>query len=130
MVADLLADIIDYLAEEGIVRGEGIDAFKDTAPDTPNTLVAVYEYQGGPPALHTNVAQRSIQIVARHKKQSEARAKAQAIYNALSPSATIMSLTTDRWCIVFPKQAPFKIKVDSEQRSYYGFNIGITTYTD
>lgn len=123
-------DIVTFLTEEGLVAGDGIDTFRDVAPETPDTLIAVYEYQSGPPAIHEPVAQRSIQILARAKSATTAKAKALEIFNAFSPSAKIMTITDERWCIAYPRQTPFKIKIDSEDRIYYGFNLGITTYTD
>lgn len=127
-MADLLQDIIDYLTETEVITG--IDTFKDTTPATPDTLVAVYEYLGGPPPMHADVAQRSVQIVVRNKRPTLAREKALEIYNVLNSPDKYLDITETRWSLVHLRNTPIKIKVDDANRHYYGFNVGITTYTD
>ena len=129
-MADLLEDIVEYLKVNGLVQGDGIDAFRDVAPDLPDNAVIIYEYSGGATVLHEEAVHRSLQIVARSKSATQAKLKARAIFNVLSPLDQFKKLNVQRWCQLYPRQTPFRIKLDGNNRIYYGFNIGVTTYKD
>ena len=127
---DLLLDIVTYLTNAEVVQGDGVDIFRDFSPEEPDDIVIVYEYSGDPTALHETAVHRSLQIVARSKSAVTARTKATTIFNLLSPESRYKNLTEERWCQLYPRQTPFKIKTDGNNRHYYGFNLGITTYRD
>lgn len=130
MTTDLLKDIVQYLVTSGISVGDGIDAFRDFTPDTPDSVIIIYEYGGTPEVPQIAGIERSIQISTRDKSASNAKQKAWDIYKALSTEDRVLNLTVDRWCMLYPRQTPFKIKVDNSERVYYGFNVGITSYID
>ncbi len=128
---DLLLDIIEYLVEEGVLEGDGVDAFRDFAPDSPDDVTIIYEYQGDPQALHEDTAvHRSLQIVSRSKQPTTAKVKANEIHAFLSPPGRYKKLNENRWCQLYPRQTPFKIKTDDNGRVYYGYNFGVTSYKD
>ena len=119
-MADLRLDIITYLTDEGVVAGDGVDAFRDIAPEAPDDVVAVYEYTGGAPNINEDVAQRSIQITARSASATTARNKALEIYNTFTPAGKRIDLTATRWCVSFPRHTPRRIKSDSNNDFHEG----------
>lgn len=128
-MTDLLTDLITYFAQQGVVQGDGIDAFRDTAPDSPDSMVVIYEYVGSPIAGDTDAAERSLQIVARAHSATEAKLKAREIHKLIRVQG-LLQVTAERWVQIIERQLPFKIKVDSNGRVYYGFNVGVITYKD
>lgn len=129
-MANLLEDIVSFYTELGLVTALGIDAFVDTMPETPNTCIAVNEYPGGSQPSYADIAVRLVQIVCRDKSAESAREQALDLYNSIVPYAQRQDLTDTRWSLVSPKQTPFKMKVDSQGRTYYAFNLEITTFVD
>ena len=129
-MANLMLDVVTYLTSNAVVTGDGVDAFRDFAPESPDDAVIVYEYASGTPIVHDTAAQRSLQIVARSLSADTARAKALEIYSLFQPNGDKVSLTYDRWALCAPKQTPFKVKIDEQRRLYYGFNMSVVTYND
>lgn len=127
MANPLLLDIVTFLADNGVVQGDGVDAFRDFTPEAPDSLVALHEYKGDPAVAYDPNVHRSVQITARDKDADVARQKALRIYKLLTSDNLIVQFTPDRWGQVYLRQAPFKIGQDDNDRVTYGFNIGITT---
>ena len=127
-MADLLDDLETYFTSLNIVTPGTI--FKDTLPDLPDSAIAIYCYSGYSSLPQIAGVNYSIQIVVRDKSATVAKSKAKELYNALLTEDGILYLTPERWSLVFPRQVPFKIKVDTKERIYYGFNADITTYAD
>jgi len=126
-MADLLADIQAYFTAAGLVDGA---FFLDASQDTPDKAITVYEYTGETGIPQVASVLRSVQVVARDKAANAARVKANSLYKALQTEDGILQLTAERWCMISLRQPPFKMKVDSAGRTYYCFNVGITTYED
>jgi hypothetical protein len=129
-MANLLEDIVSFYIAESLVTGYGVDAFADTMPESPDACVAVYEYLGLPPSPDADISTRSIQICVRNKSANQARKNAVDLYNSINPTEQRQDLTITRWALVAPKQVPFKLKVDTQGRTYYAFNLEVTTYAD
>lgn len=127
MANPLLLDIVAFLADNGIVQGDGVDAFRDFTPEAPDSLVALHEYKGDPAVFYDPNVNRSVQITVRDKNADVARQKALDIYKLLTSDNLIVQFTPDRWGQVHLRQTPFKIGQDNNDRVIYGFNIGITT---
>lgn len=127
MANPLLLDIVTFLADNGVVHGDGVDAFRDFTPEAPDSLVALHEYKGDPAVAYDPNVHRSVQITARDKDADVARQKALRIYKLLTSDNLIVQFTPDRWGQVYLRQPPFKIGQDDNDRVTYGFNIGITT---
>lgn len=127
MANPLLLDIVTFLADNGIVQGDGVDAFRDFMPEAPDSLVALHEYKGDPAVAYDPNVHRSVQVTARDKDADVARQKALKIYKLLTSDNLIVQFTPDRWGQVYLRQPPFKIGQDDNDRVTYGFNIGITT---
>lgn len=127
MANPLLLDIITFLADNGVVQGDGVDAFRDFTPEAPDSLVALHEYKGDPAVAYDPNVHRSVQVTARDKDADVARQKALKIYKLLTSDNLIVQFTPDRWGQVYLRQPPFKIGQDDNDRVTYGFNIGITT---
>jgi len=60
-MANLLLDIVNYLIAQGKVT---TDAFRDSMPDKPDSLVSLYE-SSGVPARICDAENRSVQIQVR-----------------------------------------------------------------
>lgn len=127
MTNPLLLDIVTFLADNSVVQGDGIDAFRDFTPEAPDSLVALHEYKGDPAVAYDPNVHRSVQVTARDKDADVARQKALKIYKLLTSDNLIVQFTPDRWGQVYLRQPPFKIGQDDNDRVTYGFNIGITT---
>lgn len=127
MANPLLLDIVTFLTENGIVQGDGVDAFRDFTPEAPDSLVALHEYKGDPAVAYDPNVHRSVQITARDKDADVARQKTLKIYKLLTSDNLIVQFTPDRWGQVYLRQPPYKIGQDNNDRVTYGFNIGITT---
>ena len=127
MANPLLLDIVTFLADNKIVQGDGVDAFRDFTPEAPDSLVALHEYKGDPAVSYDPNVNRSVQVTVRDKDADVARQKALDIYKLLTSDNLIVQFTPDRWGQVYLRQPPFKIGQDNNDRVTYGFNIGITT---
>lgn len=127
MANPLLLDIVTFLADNKIVQGDGVDAFRDFTPEAPDFLVALHEYKGDPAVFYDPNVNRSVQVTVRDKDADVARQKALDIYKLLTSDNLIVQFTPDRWGQVHLRQPPFKIGQDNNDRVTYGFNIGVTT---
>jgi hypothetical protein len=137
MMNPLLYDLVLYLQSKGLVQEDGVDVFRDYAPDQPEEIVVLGEYSGdslasagyGTIAVPTNLSHRSIQVLARSMDADKARDKAQAIFKAFLAvdEAARIDFTDERWGQVYLRQSPFRVKNDQAGRVYYGFNMGVTT---
>lgn len=127
MANPLLLDIVTYLVTNGVVQGDGVDAFRDYTPESPDSLVALHEYQGDPATPYDSNVHRSVQVSARDKDADAARQKALEIFQLLSSENRIINFTSERWGQVYLRQPPFRMKTDESDRVTYGFNVGITT---
>lgn len=127
MTNPLLLDIVTFLADNKIVQGDGVDAFRDFTPEAPDSLVALHEYKGDPAVFYDQNVNRSVQVTVRDKDADVARQKALNIYKLLTSDNLIVQFTPDRWGQVHLRQPPFKIGQDNNDRVMYGFNIGVTT---
>ena len=123
----LLLDIVMFLTDNGVVQGDGVDAFRDFTPEKPDSLVALHEYKGDPAVPYEPSVHRSVQVTVRDKDADVARSKALQIFKLLQSDNLIVQFTPTRWGQVHLRQTPFKIGEDKNDRVTYGFNIGITT---
>jgi len=126
----LLLDIVEYLVGNFIVQEDGVDIFRDFTPESPDTLIALHEYKGDPGVQHESAVNRSVQILSRSKSANEARQRALTIHDLFISENLIVNFTTSRWGQVHIRQSPFKIGIDGNGRTTYGFNVGITTTTE
>lgn len=130
MASTLLLDIIAFLASKNIVAGDGINAFRDFTPEEPDNLVVLHEYSGSPASLYDACVHRSVQVVTRNLNADMARQKAVEIFKALQEVQSTdgrIDFTSARWGQTYLRQPPFFMKRDENNRTYYTFNVGITT---
>lgn len=125
----LLEDIVKYLTSKGVIEGDGIDAYREFKPETPDNIVSLHEYKGDPVSQYTDVVHRSVQVVVRNRNAEAAHRLAIDLYNALKPTDETLRVdfTPDRWGQVHLRQSPYKFSQDENDRTHYGFNLGITT---
>lgn len=125
-MSDLLQDFETYFKSKGINK----QIFRDTIPDMPDSVIALYEYQGAGSLPQIEGATRPVQIVVRDKSATTAKVLARQLYNLLQTEDSILYLTAERWATIFLKEPPFKLKADDKDRIYYCFNVIVTTYED
>lgn len=123
---DVLSDIIQFIVSMGLATEKDVDIFKDYVPDSPNSCIAISEYEGTDPAVFTRTSIRSIQILVRDPLGSNAKQKSWDIYNMLYKEDLFIDIGTRR-CIISMRNTPFKMSVDSQRRTSYVFNFGLTT---
>ena len=123
---DLIDALITRIISDGYATTKDVDIFKDTSPASPEECVAVFEYNGTPPAAFTDMSVRSIQITARAKTAARAKERIWNIYRALY-TEDFMIVLGEKHCLMAMRNTPIKIYVDEQHRSVYGFNCGITT---
>lgn len=128
----LLEDIVAYLSSKDLIKGDGVDTFRDFKPEYPDNIVSLHEYKGDPVSPYTPVVHRSVQVVVRNKSAVAAQALAKQLFDAFRnyDESQRIDFTTTRWGQVHIRQTPYKILQDDKDRVHYGFNLGITTTTD
>ena len=130
MANALLLDMVNFLVSKGIIKKDGVDAFRDFTPEGPDSVLVLHEYKGDPASMHDTAVNRSVQITVRDNDPDKARCKAvsafKAFRNAQAEDGRV-DLTTTRWGQVYLRNTPFRLKMDDNNRTIYAFNIGITT---
>lgn len=125
-MADLIVDFRTFFIAQGITDA----IFLDSMLEEPDTAFCIYEYVGATPGAQIAGADRMIQIVSRHTTPAEAKANCSRLYHLLESESGVKHLTPERWGVINLKHPPVKLKVDSSGRTYYFFNLVITTYID
>lgn len=123
-MADLLDEIGAYLVSQG--RGTlGTNLFLGYLPNTPSTLIAVYEYAGRAPTqtlkATTPVENPRIQVVCRNASYASAKTTARSVWNDLNVGSTILS--GSQYLAITPLQSPFLLKRDSDERVLIAANF-------
>lgn len=129
-MAALLLDIVTYFTRKQLIAGDGIDAFRDFKPETPDNIISVHEYKGDPVSPFIDEVHRSVQVLVRDKNANTARERSLALCKAIIADMKEdgrVDFTAERWGQVYVRQSPFKISQDESDRVLYGFNLGITT---
>lgn len=128
----LLEDVLQFVVDNGLYTGLGVDAFWDKLPDKPDTCIAVFEYSGFAEVPYETAVHRSVQIVCREPSASLAKASATRVHDLIRSSLdeTGVIYLNGRFTQTSIRQTPFKLNEDKESRVTYGFNLGITTTED
>lgn len=125
-----LDDIATFIASAATLT-VGTNLFKGQMPMSPDACTAIHEYAGLPPdhvfgttAIATEYPR--VQIVCRGavNDYQTPRATAETIYRALA-AVTNQTLTSTRYQLFRPLQAPFLIGKDAVGRLLVGFNCQI-----
>jgi hypothetical protein len=105
----------------------GINLFLSRLPDTPNVLVALFEYSGREPARTfgdgTAWEKPRFQVQVRDDDYATARLTAQSCYNALEFWETTLSGV--RYLSCLPLQSPFLLRRDDNERVIIVFNCEV-----
>lgn len=126
-MTDLLSDIKAFLVTKGM---DGDITSIDAIGEDPDTAIALYEYQGSNPLVQIPGVDRSVQIVVRDLSAAKSKALSRKLYSYLKTEDGIINFTPSRWALIHLRQSPFKMKVDESNRTYYVFNVGVTTHED
>lgn len=123
----MLSALISFCVTSGLLKGDGIDAFKDETPNSPDSVVSFIEYNGyGSAFILTHT--RKVQVSVRDKSSYKAKMLATSIYNSFKDYPQLK--IAGRSMITQPLSLPVKIKIDEKGRVYYAFNMNVLTYTD
>lgn len=121
----LLEDLSTYLSAQGLTTGwlTCLEAFSDQ----PDKALCIYEYGSAYPHQAVPGSTRQLQIVVRAARVVEAREKAFEVFQHLHNVSERTQLTDTRWAQLTANKAPIKLKVDTQNRTYYVFNFVCTT---
>jgi hypothetical protein len=122
----LLPDIANKLQILG-VGTKGTDLFMGTMPDTPDNLVALYEYPGEGRSLAWNSITRespNLQALVRNKSYDAGRTKIEQIVNALHGLANV-TLGTTKYLLINSIQSPGLLQRDSSNRAIFVVNFSV-----
>jgi len=123
-----LTELGDYI--EGLGLGtQAVDLFLGSRPDSPDQLIALYQYAGGPPeyvqsSFSPTVEVVQIQVVARSIAYEDADALASAVWTALA-IITNATLGSTRYRSVRPNASPGLMGRDSNDRILVSFNTTV-----
>lgn len=126
----MIKDVAQWMIDGRLATAVGKDVFLDDTPDKPDTCVVIADTGsfGKKPGLDDH--RRTVQIKARDKDYSLARAKAWAIYNGLCPQPARPIVGNGRKMLPTPLQTPVFLERDASQRSLFVFNVVLTTGRD
>jgi hypothetical protein len=131
MTKNLLLDLIDYLVEEEIVEGDGVDIFRDFIPETPDNVIALMEYPGRTLRSGLDPVSRVVRVMVRALNVDDARDKIIELYDFFTtPDDEIHHFAESRWAVIHAFDTPAKIGVDPSNRVFYGFVISVLTHKD
>ena len=125
----LLEALVRYGIACGVVEGDGVDAYRDFMPETPDDVIVFAEYEGSPTSPMFGAVHRSVQVKTRSRNAAAAREKAVQLFTIFNPTSEDrrVDFTKDLWGQVYVRQPPYKLSQDSSDRTIYCFNLGITT---
>ena len=125
----LLLDIIEFFVSNDVADGDGIDCIRDFSPEDPDDVIVLYEYKGSAVVSFDDTSVRSVQVTVRSADPDTARDKAIKLFNLfhVHDTAKRIDFTENRWGQVTLRQTPFKIKIDENNRTVFGFNMGVLT---
>lgn len=121
----MLSDIASALQTAG-AGTKGTDLFQGEKPDTPDNLVALFEYGGSPPPLvftGTKLELPGLNVWIRNKSYPTGRAKAQAVFDALHGKA--ISGTTGKILLCKANQSPEGMGKDETGRHEWVINFSV-----
>lgn len=125
-MTDVLLELSKFFIDKNCAIGDGVDVFRDFEPDSPDKAIIINEYSGTSTPKGSQVSSRYVQVLSRDMSKANAKAKAIELYEIIDTEDThYMLLSEGKWCLAIKKQTPFKVKVDSAGRTYYGFNLNI-----
>ncbi len=123
---DILQAIIDYLIDQGLATTKDVDIFKDYAPEDPDEIISIFEYNGSGVANYAEMSVRSIQVFVRAQTSAEARTKIWGLYYSMFRENLYITLA-DQVCLISMRNTPYKVQKDERGRVVFVFNCGITT---
>lgn len=131
---NILKDLVDYLIvyASDICTVDGVDIFRDGMPDSPDNCIELNEYPGEVSDI-SNCVLHSVQVKVRNTSYSTARKRIWQIFNLLydpEKEVIFIDMTATRWVQISPRQAPFNLNRDDNNRAIFIFNMGVLTDRD
>jgi hypothetical protein len=123
-----LTELGDYI--EGLGLGtQAVDLFLGSRPDSPDGLIALYQYPAGPPeyvqsSFSPNAETVQIQVVVRSIAYEDADALASSLWSALA-IITNATLGSTHYRSVRPNGSPGLMGRDSNDRVLVFFNVTV-----
>lgn len=119
-----LSEIGDYLEVEGVAN-----LFLGSMPDTPDDVVVVYQYPGGPPeyiqeSFTPSREKPRIQVVARATRYEDADKAATEVWSILA-SITNQVLGSTKYLSIRPDDSPAIMGRDTNDRLKVYFNAAV-----
>lgn len=124
----LVRDIAQILQNNGIGT-LGIDIFWGQLPASPDNCVALFEYAGEPPDLHSNVEYPGLQVLVRNKGYEAGRSKIEQIRSLLH-GITETTLSSHRYLLIRANQSPEFLERDESGRAIFVCNFRVIKEVD
>lgn len=119
----MIRDIAQYLQSNGI-GVLGTDIFLGQLPASSDNVIAVFEYAGEPPDLHSNIEYPGLQIMVRNKSYDAGRQKIEQIRNVLhGVTETVINL--HRYLLIRANQSPAFLQRDENNRAIFVCNFRV-----
>ncbi|MBC7340891.1 MAG: hypothetical protein H5U02_00295 [Clostridia bacterium] len=119
----LSEDIGNYLQING-VGTVGTDIFLGQLPAAPDNVVALFEYAGEPPDLHSSVEYPGLQVLVRNKSYVAGRQKIEQTRNVLH-GLTEATINGRRYLLVRARQSPEALPRDENGRALFVCNFRV-----
>lgn len=124
-----LSELGDYLEAEVHTVSQATNLFLGSRPDTPDTVLVIYEYAGSSPeytqeSFRPSAESVQIQVVARAIDYEEAKALASEVWSVLA-CVTNTDLSGTHYRSIRPNASPALLGRDANDRNLVYFNATV-----
>ena len=124
----LMRDIAQILQNNGI-GVLGTDIFLGQLPVSPDNCMALFEYAGEPPDLHSNVEYPGLQVLVRSGNYESGRSKIEQIRSVLHGLNEI-TVDNHRYLLIRANQSPEFLERDENNRAVFVCNFRVIKEVD
>lgn len=119
----LVRDIAQLLQNAG-VGTLGVDIFLGQLPASPDNVVAIFEYTGEPPELHSNIEFPSVQVLVRDNGYNAGRLRIGQAQSTLHGVHETL-VNGKRYLLIKANQSPAFLERDGNNRVIFIINFTI-----
>jgi len=119
----MLKEIGTFLQSQGIGT-LGTDIFLGLMPDKPDNCIALFEYAGEPPDLHSSLEYPGLQVLVRNESYAAGRQKIEQVRSVLHGLTEAM-INGRRYLLVQAKQSPESLARDENGRAVFVCNFRV-----
>lgn len=116
-----VTDIADYLEDQNI-GDVGVDIFEGDMPDTPDTMIGVFERPGAADDRYLPIANPGVQVISRSNSYDTALNNANAIGNLLHEKRNVELITNGVYFYYIFKSAGI-IPLGQDESGRFAFSV-------